>query len=81
MTLTAGLHLLLGQQRLGRERDIVGYRVYWAGPDKAVGGGDDVVVCPRIAGAYVSNTTHNCADTFTIGFPIPFKSSWTARLF
>lgn len=28
------------------ERDILGYRVVWAGPDRSVGNGDDAQVCP-----------------------------------
>ena len=44
------------------ERDVKGYRAYWAGPDQAVGGGDDVRVCPA-AGATATETTElACVD-------------------
>ena len=34
------------QWGLNQERDIVGYRVFWAGPNQTVGDGDDQRVCP-----------------------------------
>lgn len=46
-----------------RERDILGYRVVWAGPDGAVAGGDDEQVCPLPAlGSMLAKTTTSCAD-------------------
>jgi len=48
-----------------QERDILGYRVMWAGPNGTVesAGGDDVQVCPTAAtGSFVSPTTQTCAD-------------------
>jgi prepilin-type N-terminal cleavage/methylation domain-containing protein len=48
---------------LNQERDILGYRVYWAGPDKAVGGGDDVRVCPSDASVpFTGGSTTSCQD-------------------
>ena len=48
---------------LNRERDVLGYRVIWAGSDGARGGGNDVQVCPSSATAsYLSATTQSCAD-------------------
>ncbi len=50
--------------RLNAERDVVGYRVYWAGPDLLKGGGNDTLVCPSGAGAsMLSSTTRSCTDT------------------
>ncbi|HEX8857087.1 MAG TPA: prepilin-type N-terminal cleavage/methylation domain-containing protein [Thermoleophilaceae bacterium] len=44
-----------------QERDIVGYRVYWAGPDGAQGGGNDVQICPA-SGTTPIPTTSCYAD-------------------
>ena len=47
---------------LNRERDILGYRVVWAGPDQTVGNGNDVQVCPAPAtGSMLSPKTESCA--------------------
>ncbi|MDX6689498.1 MAG: hypothetical protein QOG15_955 [Solirubrobacteraceae bacterium] len=46
---------------LNRERDIVGYRVYWAGVDGLVNGNDQLV-CPGSGSGMLSRTTRNCAD-------------------
>src|SRR3712207_7358172 len=40
---------------LNSERDIIGYRVYDAGPDDAIGGGDDRLACPAQAGAWLED--------------------------
>ncbi|MEY2442688.1 MAG: hypothetical protein QOJ46_2114 [bacterium] len=46
------------------ERDVLGYRVLWNGPDGVPGGTDDVQVCPApSAGAMLSPTTLSCVDT------------------
>jgi hypothetical protein len=46
------------------ERDVLGYRVWWNGPDGTAGNGDDVQVCPTQAvGAMLSPTTMSCVDT------------------
>ncbi len=51
------------QWSLNRERDILGYRVVWAGPDATVGNGDDEQVCPAPAvGSMLSRETSSCAD-------------------
>jgi prepilin-type N-terminal cleavage/methylation domain-containing protein len=49
---------------LNKERDIIGYRVYYAGADKAVGGGDDVLKCPIATASpnYLPNTATTCQD-------------------
>ncbi len=49
---------------LNHERDIVGYRVIWAGSDGVVGNGNDQTVCPAPASGdpYLSPTTESCAD-------------------
>jgi prepilin-type N-terminal cleavage/methylation domain-containing protein len=45
------------------ERDILGYRVMWAGPDGIAGNGNDTQVCPAPAvGTMLENTTTSCAD-------------------
>ena len=47
------------------ERDIVGYRLYWAGDDKVKGGtgtAADVQTCPTTPGDYLPNTDTSCAD-------------------
>ncbi len=50
--------------RLNAERDVVGYRVYWAGPDLLKGGGNDTLVCPAGGGAStLAATTRSCTDT------------------
>ncbi|MDX6704621.1 MAG: hypothetical protein QOI48_467 [Solirubrobacteraceae bacterium] len=43
------------------ERDILGYRVKWAGADGSVGDGDDTQVCPASAEALVPTAT-SCTD-------------------
>jgi hypothetical protein len=49
---------------LNSERDVLGYRVFWAGADAVAGNGDDVQVCPAsAAGAMLSPTTTSCLDT------------------
>jgi len=48
---------------LNRERDILGYRVTWAGPDDLFTTGDDVQVCPApAAGSMLAPATKSCAD-------------------
>lgn len=48
---------------LNAERDIAGYRVYWAGPDLLPGNGNDTLVCPASGGAaMLSSTTSSCSD-------------------
>lgn len=48
---------------LNSERDILGYRVHWAGMDGAAGNGDDNQVCPAAAApAMLSPTTSSCTD-------------------
>jgi len=46
---------------LNSERDILGYRVIWAGPD-GTPNGNDQQVCPTTASSYLSPTTQSCAD-------------------
>jgi len=46
-----------------RERDILGYRVVWAGADDALGTADDEQACPTPAsGSLLAPTTTSCAD-------------------
>ncbi len=46
-----------------RERDVLGYRVVWAGPDRVAGNLDDAQVCPLPAdGSMLSAETRTCAD-------------------
>jgi Tfp pilus assembly protein PilV len=46
-----------------RERDILGYRVVWAGPDDTPATTDDEQVCPAPAtGSLLAPTTTSCAD-------------------
>lgn len=46
-----------------RERDILGYRVVWSGPDATAGTSDDAQVCPAPAdGAMLPATATRCAD-------------------
>jgi hypothetical protein len=52
---------------LSSERDILGYRVYWAGPDLLAGNGNDVLVCPATAAAVLANSTSSCSDTSPSG--------------
>lgn len=48
---------------LNRERDILGYRVLWAGPDGIVANGNDDQVCPApAAGTMLPRTAKSCAD-------------------
>lgn len=48
---------------LNRERDILGYRVVWAGPDNAFSTTDDEQVCPAPAvGSRLAPTTNSCVD-------------------
>ncbi|MEA2143956.1 MAG: hypothetical protein QOI64_2386, partial [Solirubrobacteraceae bacterium] len=48
---------------LNRERDILGYRVVWAGPDDAFSTPDDQQACPAAAvGSALSPTTDSCVD-------------------
>ncbi len=48
---------------LNRERDVLGYRVVWTGPDGVIGNGNDEQVCPApAAGSMLSRTTTTCAD-------------------
>jgi prepilin-type N-terminal cleavage/methylation domain-containing protein len=52
------------QWDLNSERDVLGYRVWWNGPDGTAGGGDDVQVCPAAAtGQTLAPTTTSCVDT------------------
>jgi prepilin-type N-terminal cleavage/methylation domain-containing protein len=45
------------------ERDILGYKVFWAGPDNTIGNGNDTQVCPApAAGAMLDKTVTSCAD-------------------
>lgn len=50
---------------LNSERDIIGYRVFWAGADNTVGTGDDVRVCPGTGAPSdrLSNDADTCTDT------------------
>jgi prepilin-type N-terminal cleavage/methylation domain-containing protein len=51
------------QWSLNAERDILGYRVMWAGPDKIAGNSDDTQVCPAPAvGSLLEKTVTSCAD-------------------
>lgn len=67
-SLQGGRNMRLGSRvdfrwDLNRERDVLGYRVIWAGADGALGGGDDVQACQPPAGAtYLSPTTQSCTD-------------------
>ncbi len=46
-----------------RERDILGYRVVWTGPDGVPGNGNDAQVCPApAAGTMLAPTVTSCAD-------------------
>jgi hypothetical protein len=46
-----------------RERDILGYRVMWAGLDQVVGNGDDTQVCPLPSAAtMLTPATTSCQD-------------------
>ncbi len=46
-----------------RERDILGYRVVWAGPDDIASTADDEQVCPApAAGPMLDPATDSCAD-------------------
>ena len=46
-----------------RERDVLGYRVVWAGPDDTPQTSDDEQVCPAPAtGSLLAPTTTSCAD-------------------
>ena len=49
--------------KLNAERDILGYRVYWAGPD-GIGNGNDDRVCPGSGStaSMLANTTSSCSD-------------------
>jgi type II secretory pathway pseudopilin PulG len=52
------------QWSLDGERDILGYRVVWAGPDRQVGNEDDVPVCLDAANPTIlAPTTTSCIDT------------------
>jgi prepilin-type N-terminal cleavage/methylation domain-containing protein len=47
------------------ERDVLGYRVYWAGPDGNARTADDVRICPAAAAgatAMLDGATSSCAD-------------------
>ena len=49
--------------RPNRERDIIGYRVVWAGPDGAAATADDAQVCPAPAvGPMLPATATSCVD-------------------
>ena len=48
--------------RRNAERDVRGYRVIWAGPDKVVGNSDDAQVCPA-AGVTEPLDDTSCTDT------------------
>lgn len=46
-----------------RERDVLGYRATWAGPDGAAGTGDDVPVCPAVGdGSMLDPAATSCTD-------------------
>lgn len=47
---------------LNSERDIIGYRVFWSGPDDVAGNGDDVQVCPSNPVALLSEEASSCTD-------------------
>ncbi len=48
---------------LNRERDVLGYRVYWAGTDGNTGTADDELVCPAPGGGGMLDTaTRDCVD-------------------
>jgi hypothetical protein len=45
------------------ERDVLGYRVMWAGANQVPGDGDDVLVCPTAAeGPLLAPATRSCTD-------------------
>lgn len=47
--------------RVNEERDVLGYRVMWGGPDGAAGGGNDEQVCPwPTQGTMLPATTTSC---------------------
>jgi Tfp pilus assembly protein PilV len=46
---------------LNKERDILGYRVFWANTDANING-NDVQVCPASTAAILSKATKSCAD-------------------
>jgi len=49
--------------RLNDERDIVGYRAFWSGPDGVAGNADDVQVCPASTAAPpLPETASSCTD-------------------
>ncbi len=49
--------------RSNAERDVLGYRVMWAGADRVAGNGDDTQVCPApAAGTMLESTATSCAD-------------------
>jgi type II secretory pathway pseudopilin PulG len=46
-----------------KERDILGYRVSWAGPDAVAGNGDDAQACPAPGdGTMLAPTARSCVD-------------------
>lgn len=49
------------------ERDVIGYRVYYAGADEVKGGGDDELVCPTTAGGWLDEKTTTCQDAAHAG--------------
>jgi len=51
------------QWSANRERDILGYRVSWAGPDHVAGNGDDTAACLTAGGGtLLARDTTSCAD-------------------
>ena len=65
-TLEGGHNTLFGdivelQWSLNDERDVLGYRVMWGGPDGIAGGGNDEQVCPwPTQGTMLPSTTTSC---------------------
>jgi hypothetical protein len=45
-----------------RERDVIGYRVYYAGNDDVVRSSDDVQVCPPVATEWLAPELKTCQD-------------------
>lgn len=46
-----------------RERDVFGYRVYYAGANDTQGGGDDTQVCPATAGQWLDRSVRTCQSS------------------
>ena len=77
-TLEGGHNTLFGdivdlQWTLNDERDVLGYRVMWAGPDGAYGGGNDEQVCPwPTQGSMLPSTTTACIHWWPTSGPTQY---------